>query len=590
MGRGEHRHSSGHPGPELTVILFAVIAAVLLAVEASVHVGAAIDGWRQQPPWSPLVLALDLAGGKVDWPAAATVVLVGVLLVLVAGGGTVGVMMLRRQRPAGHPDRAARLLGTGRDLAPVSLQTVRRTAERFGVAQPGLPVARAVAGGQVIYASWEDMQTDIAGPRRLKTSARAIPTILAAPGPCFATSNKPDLYAATRLTREQHGRIWTLDPEGIAGEPATWWWDPLSYVTSDRTAVELTDAFVGAYRHPDSRPDPFFDPAGQKLVANFLRAAALDGRPITDCYLWCTRPHDDTPAVILEHHGLKLAAASVLSQVHAPVEQRGGVYGTAEGILQFLSDHDTAHWVTPDGPRDPRPRLDLAAFVNSSDTLYLLSKEGKGSAAGIVTAIAMALCDAAEQLAKRSPHGRLPVPLVGVLDEAANICRWPQLPNLYSHYGSRGIVLLTLLQAWSQGAEVWGASGMEKLWGTPNIKCFGGGSDEEHYLARLEKLIGDYNRHTASTSIQHNGQGAGNRTVSWQTTTTPILTVADLRALPRDRLLVFPSGTPPVLAQPLYWWESQWADEIRQSIGRYDPAHTHQTAHAAAAGANPWIR
>lgn len=35
--------------------------------------------------------------------------------------------------------------------------------------------------------------------------------------------------------------------------------------------------------------------------------------------------------------------------------------------------------------------------------MYLLSKEGKGSAAGIVTAMAMALCDAAEELAKRSP-------------------------------------------------------------------------------------------------------------------------------------------------------------------------------------------
>ena len=40
-----------------------------------------------------------------------------------------------------------------------------------------------------------------------------------------------------------------LDPEGIADEPAGWWWNPLSYVTSDRRAIELTDAFVGAYRH-----------------------------------------------------------------------------------------------------------------------------------------------------------------------------------------------------------------------------------------------------------------------------------------------------------------------------------------------------
>ena len=32
-------------------------------------------------------------------------------------------------------------------------------------------------------------------------------------------------------------------------------------------------------------------------------------------------------------------------------------------------------------------------------------------------------------------------------------------PNLYSHYGSRGIVLMTILQSWSQGVEVWGEPG-----------------------------------------------------------------------------------------------------------------------------------
>ena len=118
--------------------------------------------------------------------------------------------------------------------------------------------------------------------------------------------------------------------------------------------------------------------------------------------------HDETPATILEEHGLKLTTASVLSQVHAPVEQRGGgVYGTAEGILQFLSDGDVARWVTRTGVGDRRPELDLEAFVSGTDTLYLLSKEGKGSAAGVVTALAMALCDAAEQVAKRSPGGRL---------------------------------------------------------------------------------------------------------------------------------------------------------------------------------------
>lgn len=49
--------------------------------------------------------------------------------------------------------------------------------------------------------------------------------------------------------------------------------------------------------------------------------------------------------------------------------------------------------------------------------------------------------------AARSSGGRLGTPLLGVLDEAANVCRWRELPNLYSLYGSRGIVLMTILQS-----------------------------------------------------------------------------------------------------------------------------------------------
>ena len=233
---------------------------------------------------------------------------------------------------------------------------------------------------------------------------------MAAPGAAFATSNKPDLYAATRGVREQRGRVWNFDPEQLAAGEADWWWNPLSYVTSDRRALELTDAFVGAYRDPDARPDPFFDPAGQELVSHLLRAAALADRPITQAFLWSTRPNDDEPARILQEHGLELAAASVLDHVHAPFEQRGGVFGTARQILSFLRDPDIAHWVTRNETGDRRPSWTWPRSCTSADTLYLHSKEGQGSSAGLVTALAMALCDAAEQLAKRSPGGRLADP------------------------------------------------------------------------------------------------------------------------------------------------------------------------------------
>ncbi len=326
------------------------------------HAGAALDGWRRQPTWNPLVLLIDLARQRVRWPAAGTPVLVATIAVLATSLALIAVWLWRgRTPPQRIADRAARLLARGRELHPVSEQGVRKIAERFGVKQPGLPVGYAVAGGKLVYASWEDVQTDIAGPRRRKTLGAGDPD-----DPVGAGRGVRDQQQARPVRRHPRccasatGRCGRLDPEQLVGEPASWWWNPLSYVTSDRKAAELTGAFVDAYRHPDAKPDPFFDPKGEKLVEAFMRAAALDHRPLTDCYLWSTKPHDETPARILEAHGLRLMAASVMGEIDAPVEQRGGVYGTAERILAFLRDPDIARLVLPDRPGGPaaaaRPR------------------------------------------------------------------------------------------------------------------------------------------------------------------------------------------------------------------------------------------
>ena len=62
-----------------------------------------------------------------------------------------------------------------------------------------------------------------------------------------------------------------------------------------------------------------------------------------------------------------------------------------------------------------------------------------------------------------------PPGLLGVLAEAAIVCRRRELPNLYSHYDSRAIALIAVLQSWSQGVEVRGAAGMKKLWSASNV-------------------------------------------------------------------------------------------------------------------------
>ncbi len=235
-------------------------------------------------------------------------------------------------------------------------------------------------------------------------------------------------------------------------------------------------------------------------------------------------------------------------------------------MASCLTNRQVARWVTPDSAADPRPQLRPEDFVRADGgTLYSLSKEGRGTAGPLVTALTVAVVESAEELAARSAGGRLATPLLGVLDEAANVCRWRELPNLYSHYGSRGIVLMTCMRSWSQGVEVWGESGMRKLWSASNVKVYGGVS-EEAFLESLSKLIGDYDRLSSSTSY-----GRGQRTVSQQLHRVRILDVADLGALPKGRAVVFASGSRPTLIRTVPWMAGPHAADVQASIAAHDP-------------------
>lgn len=197
--------------------------------------------------------------------------------------------------------------------------------------------------------------------------------------------------------------------------------------------------------------------------------------------------------------------------------------------------------------------------MRDGGTLYSLSKEGRGSAGPLVTALTVAVTEAAEQLAKTSPGGRLPVPLVAVLDEAANVCRWHELPNLYSHYGSSGIVMMTILQSWSQGVEVWGRDGMRK------------------FLSEVSQLVGDDDLRQLSTSY-----GKGGRSTSRSTRRERVLEVSELGALPRGRALLIASGVPPTLIKTVPWMAGPRAEEVRASIAAHDPAAAQPSVHQAA--------
>jgi type IV secretory pathway TraG/TraD family ATPase VirD4 len=463
-------------------------------------------------------------------------------------------------------DRAARLLGDARRVERAVNPWLAHAARTE--CPTGPLIGRTVRGRRDIRASWDQMHLDIWGPRTGKTASRAIPSVVSAPGNVVVTSNKRDVVDATRGPRAERGPVWIFDPQQQVHAPASWWWNPLSFVAGSASRADLlAGLFMSMQRRDHQRSDGYFEPAARSLLGALLLAADAADLPVTQMFHWLMHPTDDTPVRILQDAGHEMSAASAEGLQTLPSEQRAGVYGTAAQLSSFLTAPTITPWITPG---NGRPEFKPAEFAARSDqTAYLISDETNWAAAPVTLALTSALAYAHEDVAITSPLGRLPRPALFVLDEAANVCPWPELPSLYSHLGSRGISMMLTLQSWHQGAAVWGPLGMAKLWGSAGVRVYGGGVADIAFLDELSQVSGVFEPETVSVS---GPPGAWwNRTVTRASRSEPVLDASDLAALPRGRAFVQVSGAPPVLVRTVPWWEGPHADEVRASIARYGP-------------------
>ena len=170
-----------------------------------------------------------------------------------------------------------------------------------------------------------------------------------------------------------------------------------------------------------------------------------------------------------------------------------------------------------------------------------------------------------------------------ILDEAANICRIADLPELYSHLGSRGMVPVTILQSYQQGVAVWGEPGMAALWGAATKKVIGAGIDDPRHARDLATLTGQHDVPVISVSY---GDGRASQQVSLRR--QEILDAADIRALAPGSALLLATGARPALISLRPWYSGPHAPQITAAIGRAEAAmqraaqHDHPGARPAA--------
>jgi type IV secretory pathway TraG/TraD family ATPase VirD4 len=541
-------------------------------------VGAAItgSGWHS-PPFALGVYGKVLTGSAAEvWPGASPyaayggMVLILILVALLAmavarkagrvlAGRTKGLAGQREM----HSMMPKAIAARARDLRP-SLKGVRHlhpddTGNLLGDLDPGGPELRS---------SFEDVELDLMAPRAGKSTGIAIPRLLRARGPVLLTSNKSDVFTVTRQERMKVGKVWTFDPQGIAHAPREMWWDMLSGCDTIEGARRLAGHFVTSVNDDSSKKDFWISAAQNTLTALFL-AASRSASTVPDLLGWLADPADRTPVDLLREVGMPAMAEQLQGTVQGAVETRDGIYETARQCIACLLDPDTVAWVSPD---PTRPEFIPDEHVLGRDTLYLLSKDGGGSAAGVIAGLADATMRAGVVAAERM-GGRLDPPMTAVLDEAANVCRISDLPDLYSHLGSRGINVVTLLQSYRQGVRVWGEPGMDALWSAATVKLLGAGLDDADFVDKVARLVG---QHDVKTPSYSRGRDGSSRSVSYRQ--EQVLPADKIRALPKGTALLLATGVRPALIRLRPWYQEPNAGPISKAAKAEVAAITERAA------------
>ncbi|NCL75594.1 MULTISPECIES: type IV secretory system conjugative DNA transfer family protein [unclassified Rhodococcus (in: high G+C Gram-positive bacteria)] len=593
--RDRPRTSSGADEMFLKALPVLVVVAYLPTIAYN-------TGGGNRPTWNPIGLLFALALGATSWPAGATIVL-GVELVLLAVVAGAGWWALRRfgvletlegKQFEKRIDRLARTMVDPKEVDEADPTYLAASTDRLAPAIPknhpgylGIPLGDTVVGGRTVRMTWEFVAIAFAGARMGKSAGFAIPAICHAPGAALVASNRGDVYSHTVGLRRQSGRVWVFDLQGVSTgnrqQRASFWFNPLRTVTDLPSAAAVCGYFISAATDAGARVDAYFDGNARDLFASYLLAAALAGGDIRHVVEWLTHTQSQIPPAVLEQYGYPELARTMRGKQAVNAKQRDGFYDMARRFLSPLdepryadavlpnrrvvigTDTNGQVTVTPGRRVHDLPEFLADEFVKRTDTMYAMSKDGPGSSSAISSALVGQILTCAEEYSEQQQSERMPLPLTAVLDEAANICKLEDLPRWYSHFGGRGIILITFFQSPSQGEKVWGREAFKAMVDACSVIWYGGNVEDDAFLSGLVDAVGTHYVDTESRSRPAGFFPGGQASVSssWQKET--IFEKRDLRALPKTRALVTIGGATPILVRKAFWGDLPFAEAIRQS-------------------------
>jgi type IV secretion system protein VirD4 len=469
--------------------------------------------------------------------------------------------------------------------------------------EPGRLVLGSLASrrgrpGRTLLAAEPAQSVAVIGPTQSgKTSGLAVPAILSWEGPVLAASVKTDLARDTISWRRRLGRVWCFDPGGTTGLPCSSW-SPLSaaetWAGARRVAADLTEVTKGAGTSPDGE---FWYATAAKLLAPLLFAAAHGGLGMRDVVRWVDTQEVTEVVEILETAGMPEALQAARATWHRDERQRSGVYTTAETVLEPFAEpdvgkvglgspcesvgpiggtddmrFDTPPFGTPVTEGSPgasrgAPSGDVEGPVDPSrlllgpNTLYLCAPaHDQRRLRGLFTAVVKQVFEAAFD---RAAHlgGQLELPLLVVLDEAANIAPLAELDGLAATCAGHGVQLITVWQDLAQVAARYGERAGTVV-NNHRAKVFLSGTSDPRTLDHASHLVGEEELLVPSVTTDPSGA----RSVTTSTVHRRLLPPEALRRLPGGSGVLVYGSLPPVRLALRPWFE----DAVLATRGRTD--------------------
>ncbi len=410
---------------------------------------------------------------------------------------------------------------------------------RISARQLGVLVAIIGWGwwGQRVWSSCEDATARIGGPRTGKTLSLACHG-MDAPGALITTSTRLDLAELVHHTRKTRGAVHVFNPAGLGAIGSTVHWRILAgcqdYATAQRRASDLI---------PESHGDAErWDTQARRVLGILLHAAALSGRGMRDVVRWAT---DNTPTIHAEvtdalldgGPGARDRIAAMRLHWATNDRTRTSITATMATPLAWVSD-DLAHTLG-DAPADDPQLLDVPRLLATGGTLHLIGHESATSLSPLIAALVAEIAHAARALAAHQPGGRLDPPATFLLDEAALVCPVP-LDKWTADMGGRGVTIHISVQSLAQLRQRWGRDGAGTI--LANVASFlvFGGSIAADDLKDISLLTGEHRTRVIGEGIDHPLESH-----RW----VPVLSPAQIRALPEGHVLLLRRALAPVVAR-----------------------------------------